>query len=70
MKTLHEVREAGITALANSLGPVDAIRFLQQYDSGHGDYTAERKKLLGDPTVDALMEQIRSRRATRRKRSR
>ena len=24
-----------------SLGPADAIRFLQQFDPGYGDYTAE-----------------------------
>jgi len=59
MKTMTEIREAGIAALAKSLGPVDAIRFLQQFDAGHGDYTAHRAELLGTPTVDQLAREVR-----------
>jgi hypothetical protein len=28
------------------LGSAGAIRFIQQYESGHGDYTRDRKKKL------------------------
>lgn len=53
--TLNEIREVGVEALAESLGPVDTVRFLQQFDVGHGDYTAERKRLLGNPSVDQIL---------------
>jgi hypothetical protein len=33
-------------------------RFLQQIDSGHGDYTADRDRILGNPTVDDLMGEL------------
>ena len=33
-------------------------RFLQQFDPGQGDYTAERSGILGDPSVDAVMDEI------------
>ena len=62
MKTLNQVRKAGIRALAESLVPVDAIRFLQQFDAGHGDYTAERRRILGNPKADQVLKKIRARR--------
>ena len=62
MKTLNQIREEGISVLTESLGPVDAIRFLQQFDVGHGDYTAERHRILGNPTVDEILKKIKARR--------
>lgn len=50
-----EVQREGFDALLERLGPADAIRFLQQYDSGHGDYTAERHKWLDGLTVDEVV---------------
>ena len=44
--TLYEIRTIGFEALLCELGPAGAIRFIQQYKSGHGDYTRKRKKLL------------------------
>ena len=49
-KTLNEIHKEGIEALVKVPGPVDAVRFLQIYDSGSGDYTKERKTWLeNDP---------------------
>jgi len=49
-KTLNEIHKQGIDALVKVLGPVDAVRFLQIYDQGSGDYTRERKQWLAkDP---------------------
>jgi len=62
LKTLAEVRKAGISALNKTLGPVDALRFLQQYESGRGDYTANRHKWLGNPSVDSIFAEIKRRR--------
>ena len=42
--TMREIRAVGLAALAQSLGVTGMIRFLQQYDSGEGDYTKERKQ--------------------------
>ncbi len=66
--TPNELRQAGIAALTRALGPVGAIRFLQQFDSGYGDYTAERHALLGSPSVDELVQELaaRQRRPARR----
>jgi len=45
-KTLNEIHKQGIDALVKVLVPVDAVRFLQIYDQGSGDYTKERKQWL------------------------
>jgi hypothetical protein len=36
------LRRAGIDALVRALGPVGMARFLPQFDSTYGDYTADR----------------------------
>ncbi len=37
-----ELRNAGYAALNDALDPVGAIRFLQQFNTGIGDYTKEK----------------------------
>lgn len=56
--SLEEIRRAGLEALERELGPVGMVRFLQQFDTGSGDYTAERAELLGKPTVAQLGEAL------------
>ena len=46
VKTLNKIHKQGIDALVKVSGPVDAVRFLQIYDQGSGDYTTERKQWL------------------------
>jgi hypothetical protein len=60
--TLAELRSAGIDALTKALGPAGVARFLQQFDPGQGDYTTERSRILGNPSVDALVDEIERRR--------
>lgn len=60
---LEEIRRAGLDALARELGPVGMVRFLQQFETGSGDYTAERADLLGAPSVTQLAERLRNLRA-------
>lgn len=39
-----EIRNVGIRALQEALGPVGMVRFMQQYDMGYGDYTKEKQE--------------------------
>jgi hypothetical protein len=55
--TLYEIRTIGFDALIQELGPAGAIRFIQQYESGHGDYTRNRKKLLPKRSVREIGRQ-------------
>ena len=42
--TAEEICQAGLDALVCALGPVGMIRFLQQFETGRGDYTTERQR--------------------------
>jgi len=54
------IRKLGIDALTKELGPVGMVYFIQQYDRGEGDYTAEREKLLADVTMETLMSELKA----------
>lgn len=60
--TLSELRRVGMDALVKALGPVGMDRFLQQFEPGDGDHAAERQAILGDATVDDLMNEMARRR--------
>jgi hypothetical protein len=57
--TLEQIRRAGLAALRRELGVVGMVRFLQQFETGRGDYTAERRQFVGIIDVRALAEEIR-----------
>ena len=58
IKTLGEIRIAGIQALFKRLGVVGAIRFLQYQEKGYGDYTKERHQWLGEPDLDQIAQEL------------
>jgi len=41
-RTLEQIRREGLTALRKRLGRAGMIRFLQQFETGAGDYASER----------------------------
>ena len=56
--TLEQIRQAGLEALARELGPVGMVRFLQQFETGRGDYSKERHNWLDKENVQTLAEKI------------
>jgi hypothetical protein len=58
--TLEQVRSVGYRALLQELGPVNTIRFIQQFETGHGDYTQERHAWLDHYTVEEIVQEIRT----------
>jgi hypothetical protein len=54
------IRKLGITALTKELGAVGMAYFIRQFDTGSGDYTAERDEWLAEITMKEMMEGIRS----------
>ena len=63
---LARVRAAGLEALSKALGSVGLVRFLQQFETGSGDYTSERHQWLGEATVQDLAQELAQRRIARR----
>jgi hypothetical protein len=57
----YEIRAEGWRALTERLGVSGAIRFLMQYDPGDGDYTAERREIFADLTLDEAIRRVKDR---------
>lgn len=57
-----EIRHRGLEALAQALGPVGMVRFLQQFDTGRGDYTRDRQQRLAEISLQDAMAQIKANR--------
>lgn len=55
-----ELRERGYQALVSQLGALDTIRFLQQMGWGSGNYTQERRELLGSVTREEFLQDLQS----------
>jgi hypothetical protein len=60
--TQEQIRQIGMEALIERLGPAGMLRFLQQFELGSGDYSKERHNWLGKPDVKTLAREIRRRR--------
>jgi hypothetical protein len=57
--TSETLRQAGLDALRRDLGAAGMVRFLQQFEMGSGDYTAERWQWLpADADVETLTKAI------------
>ena len=48
-----------IRVLCREFGAANTARFLNQFTTGFGDYTADRERTTDDATVDQLVKEIR-----------
>ena len=60
--SLEQIRIAGMEALARELGIVGMVRFFQQFETGHGDYSKDRHQWLDDQDLDTIVKRIQERR--------
>lgn len=57
--SLYQIRMEGWKALTDRLGASGAMRFMMQYDPGHGNYSSERHEIFADLTMDDLLDAIK-----------
>ncbi|MBD2594862.1 hypothetical protein H6G74_11045 [Nostoc spongiaeforme FACHB-130] len=57
--TQAEIRRLGIEALTKALGPAGMARFMQQFELGSGDYTKDRDQILGNPSIEEIIAEIK-----------
>ncbi|MBI3958170.1 MAG: hypothetical protein HY328_05115 [Chloroflexi bacterium] len=57
--TLEEIRVVGLKAIANELGPVGLVRFLQMFETGKGDYSKERHEWVDRLSAEEIDQAIR-----------
>ena len=50
-----QIQRTGMEVLVREMGVVGLIRFLQQFDMGHGNYTEDRHEWLDDLTLDEVL---------------
>ena len=60
--SLEQIRITGMEALARELGIVGMIRFLQQFETGYGDYSEDRHQWLDNQSMDSLVKRIQEKR--------
>jgi hypothetical protein len=59
----QKIRRLGLEALCKELGPAGMAYFMQQFEPGEGNYTAERAELLKDVTMDDILRDLEKMRA-------
>ena len=62
MRPLMEINVQAIHLLYKELGVVDAVRFLNQFTKGYGNYTQEREVLYADLTLNEIVADIEKQR--------
>jgi len=62
MLSLEEIRLMGLKALSREMGAVGLVRFLEQFETGYGDYTAERHTWLKERSISEIVEDIKQER--------
>ena len=60
-KTQQEIIKQGYQALVNSLGVVDAIRFIGHFTPRQGNYTKERHEWLDKTPLEDILTSMRQR---------
>lgn len=67
--TPDEIRRRGLEALRRELGPAGMVGFLQQFETGHGDYASERHEWVDRTSLEEIRAAVpaRKRRPDKRK---
>ncbi len=60
--TLPEIKTKGWMALVKELGYSGATKYILLHETGAGDYTAERRELFKEVTIDEIVRKIEAKR--------
>ena len=63
LKTLIEINQEAIRVLNREIGVANTLRFINQFTSGTGNYTEERREIYSGMEIDDLVSEIRRKRA-------
>lgn len=65
IRPLVEINKHATDVLIREIGVVDTLRFLAQFRSGSGDYTAERHQWIDGLSLDQITSEIKAKRRGR-----
>lgn len=60
IKTINQIRDEGFAGLIKALGPGDAIRYINSFEQGTGNYSEEKYQNM-DEEFDAVVARIKNR---------
>ena len=69
-RPLTEITQEALRLLYRDLGIVNTVRFLNQFTTGFGNYTEERRALIENQTFDEVLADVLAFQATRPSRQR
>jgi len=58
--TPNQVKISGLHAISAQMGIVGLIRFIQEYEIGYGDYTADRHEWQKNYNVQKIVNKIKN----------
>jgi hypothetical protein len=58
-RPLAEITHLAFQVLYKEIGITNTVRFINQYTTGYGNYTEERKALYNDMTLDDIVTEIK-----------
>ena len=64
-RPLTEITQEALRLLYRDLGIVNTVRFLNQFTTGFGNYTEERRAFIENQTLDEVLTDVLSFQATR-----
>jgi len=64
IQPLDTINEEALQLLMKELGVANTARFIQQFTTGTGNYTEERKERLKNWTLDDVLEETKRRRGS------
>jgi len=59
IRPLAEITHRAFQVLYKEIGITNTVRFINQYTTGYGNYTEERKALFADMTLDDIVTEIK-----------
>ena len=57
-RPLIEITQEALRVLYRELGLVNTVRFLNQFSTGFGNYTEERRAVVEDQTLEDVLAQV------------
>ena len=63
---LDQLNDEALQLLMKELGVANTARFIQQFTTGTGNYTEERRELFKDWTLDDVLKETKQRRGQSR----
>lgn len=58
VKPLAEITHEALDLLCRHLGVANAARFVNQFTTGHGNYTEERRELFAHVSLEEIVSEI------------